>query len=477
MRKLKVLILVDNGIRDLLSCRILQERFVEKGVKTYLCNKRNMLLVLRQIQPDAFIVPRGDLPYLSDIAKCCNLYIAPCEGGRLTLKTMMSVFLGRVHGGGDVLSKNGARVDQAARKIIDFGFIRRVYLWGVQTYQFLADSNYFKKSQLMLAGSVKLDVYRQLNNAKQPRRDFTLGIAFSSKATSVFDGKLEYAKWLYHFDEKSHLPMVPPGRHWEDYAWRDFAILRRMMRLIKIFLRTFDGTVYLRVAPLEDPKQYQFLEKLHPGRVIIQKDKGELYEFLASIDMLLTCWSTTGLEALLMGVPVVAIPYIMDYNHLVSHVDLEANGFTTYLPCYYLPRSEDEVIELIRKGREGTLPVSPNQEQLNQLLKNIYNWPSVRSASEVIIDDILSDLVQTERKRKKIWDLCMPPIPGLLGLVIKGTPTALRFFEFWLLEKISFMRHAFFDLCSGGYRGAMRHHTVKNPHVERVLRRSKLLSR
>src|SRR5262249_43320146 len=112
---------------------------------------------------------------------------------------------------------------------------------------FLKDSTYFKPEQLKVTGSVKLDVYRHLLKKNSSAEDFVLGFAFSVRVCSSFEGCIRYAQMLHGFDEKSHLPMVPKGRHWEDYAWRDFAILRRMMNIIKRYMETTNGKIYLRV--------------------------------------------------------------------------------------------------------------------------------------------------------------------------------------------------------------------------------------
>jgi len=465
---IKVVILVDNGVRDLLSCRLLQEEFRKRGILATLCCKRTMKIVLRAVEPDVVIVPRGDLPYLRDLAQCSRLYVVPCEGGRLTLKTMMSVFLGRVHKG-DVLSK-GNRLDQFSNIISNFDFIRRVYLWGPQTYNFLKESNYFRPEQLKVAGSVKLDVYRNgtVKRKRTSQDDFVMGVAFSAKATSSFYGKVNYAEILYGFDEKSHLPMVPPGRHWEDYAWRDFAILRQMMNVIKRFLETTQGTVYLRIGPLENPNDYTFLTKFFPGRVRIQEDMGELYEFLTSIDVLLTCWSTTGIEAILCGVPVIATPSLMDREHLFRHVDPEANGFNTFLPCYHLPQSEEEVMGMMERARNHQLPLTPNEARFKDLLRDSYHWPTKESAAQTIVTDILEDVKNNFYPQQSSWAKVLP-LPSMVNMPMNAMAFINKPGAFALLKKAYEVKFFIEDIQSHRLKGSQRHHMTKNPHVDAVI--------
>jgi len=472
MGKKSIVILVDNGLRDLLNCRILQEEFLRRGFKVYFCNKRNFKPVLRRVEPQAFIASRGDFPYLPEIARCCNLYVVPCEGGRLTPQTMMSVFLGRVHNR-DVLARDVKRLDHYAREIADFSFIRKVYLWGPQSHKFLSDSGYFRQDQLMVAGVPKLDIYRVASKKETgPKDELVVGLAFSVKNTSIYHGKYEYAKSLYNFDERDHLPMVPQGRHWEDYTWRDFAILRHMMRVVKKYLENHKGKLIVRVGPFENPADYEFLHKLYPDRVKIQEPKGELYEFLKQIDVLLTCWSTVGLEALLLNIPVIAIPFLIDYQHLTSHIDPQANGFDTFLPCYHLPHSEDETLELIEKRRAGRLVLTPDPGTLQRVVKNTYNWPADEPAARIIVDDILKDMKDAAKNGHMIWSANLPTY-GVIEGTLRVMPL-FRPFLFWLLGEISFLKYLCRDLASGSFNGLRRHYMMYSYYTDRVLKELKL---
>jgi len=463
----KITIIVDNGLRDLLPCRLLQEEFERRGVRVCLTDKRRMKIRLHAFNPDAVVIPRGDLPYLKDLSRCAHLYVVPCEGGRLTLKTMMSIFLGRVHKK-DVMSE-GPRVDQFSRVIENFDFLRRVYLWGEVAYRFLLESGYFKKGQLKITGCAKIEVYRNFPRREVNANDFVVGVAFSAKATSSYEGKINYAKVLFGFDEKAHLPMVPAGRHWEDYAWRDLAILRRMLNILKKFLDSSEGKVLIRVNPFENPADYEFLTELYPGRVEIQPYKGELFEFFESIDVLLTCWSTTGLEAILCDVPVIAIPDIIDRQHLLSHVDPEANGFDTYLPCYHLPKTEEEALDLIEQARMGQLELSPNMGHYNRLMKDVYHWPSKESPVEEIVSDILEDL-------SGIPAAAAGDLSGVMGLArpvelfVKYMVILPRAWRFRVVELAYQTKFFVEDVLRNRLKGSSRHHMVKSDSVERVIK-------
>lgn len=469
-RSKKVIIFVDNSRRDLFPSMLLQKGFEERGFKAYLCNKRNFKVKLRKILPDAFIVSRADYPFLRGVAKCCRLYVVPSEGGRLTPESMMSVFLGRTYNPDILNPSKKVQLDQHNKEIESFDFIRRIYLWGSSTRDFLIQSGFFHPEQLSVVGNGRLDIYRDMDIGykKSDNDDFTVGFAFSVKSTSVFSGRPEYAKSSYIMDERTSLPLVPPGGHWEDYVWRDFAILRRMMWIIKKIIMTTNYKIYLRVGPLEDINDYKFLEKVQPGRITIQKQKGQLFDFLKSIDALVTCWSTTGLEALLMDKPVIAIPFLIDYERLIYHVDPKSNAFDTFLRCYHTPKSEEEVMNLLEIARKRQLSASQDPEYLKELLKTIYNWPSGKSATMAIVDGIIDDLQDYKSQPSELFEIHLPfsrKIENFLKSHLLPRKISLN-----AVNTALYMYSMLIDIKSGSFISNRSFYKTTNPEVNKFVK-------
>ena len=92
--------------------------------------------------------------------------------------------------------------------------------------------------------------------------------------------------------------MSQKNRHYEDYVWRDFAIARKVLKIIFDIIENTNHNIEIRVGPFEDPRDYNFLEKKYGDRVRIRKPNEQLKDFIKDIDLLLTCWSTTGREYL-----------------------------------------------------------------------------------------------------------------------------------------------------------------------------------
>ncbi len=405
----RVLILADNAKRDLLAMRLLERAFAREGVETALYTLHTIALGFRKFRPHAVITSRANLEFARRASSCCRVYVVPSEGAYMTVETMLSVFLGRSY-----------------FKLDSVEWVRRCYLWSDYVRDALRETGMFRADQLSVVGSPRLDVYRRYQRPERPRGRLTLGVAFSAKSTSAYYGSPHYAEAYFNFHADESFPVTAKGRHIEDISWRDHAILRLSMRYLKRFLETTDGTIVFRPSPFEDVSEYLFLEHRYPGRVRVLRENIPLSDFLSEIDVLLTCWSTTGLEALIAGVPVVSIAGTMDQEHLFRHIDKHASGFDTFVPFYHLPPSEDALFDLLQQARQQTLPVSPKSSaEVKQLLHRLYNWPYEQSAASRIAADIALDSRDAVDLSARSWAQAFP-LPYHLPVAIAGPVYSLH---------------------------------------------------
>ena len=462
----RILILVDNSRRDLLPCVLLRLKFEEIGCRVKFCNKRNFKIKFRIFKPDAFLITRGDYPFVREMSKVCKIFLIPAEGARLTPETMKSVFLGRMH--------KGKSYDQGGNVIDNLDFLDMVYLWGDKTKKFLVSTGMIESEKLQVVGNGRLDVYRDDRVAKERKDDgFTIGIAFSIKSISVYEGGVNYLKIIFgFFDEKKSMkfPMVPEGRHYEDYVWRDFAIARKMLEVILTIIYNTNYVIKMRIGPFENFNDYEFLTELFPGRILIQDPNEQLVDYLNQIDMLITCWSTTGLEAILMGKPVVAIPYLIDKEHLLRHVEPVANGFDTFLKIYYTPNTVNEVLKLIRKAALKELDTVPNRDFFEEFIKDVYNWPAEKSTTDMIVSDIAKELENKNRPKKTEFSK-YAPFSQKVEKIIKTVPMPENIIMYfvWIVSNI---KTSIDDLRNGKFVSSRMHYQVRNAEVEDLAKRT-----
>lgn len=415
--KKRILIVADNARRDFVATRLLQYAFKKRGVDARLSTLLDMIPNLRRFKPHAVMTNRANMSFAKPASNCCRIYIYPAEGGHLTKETMLSVFMGRSY----------FALDSVA-------WIRRAYLWSEYVHKSLIETGIFRKDQLRIVGSPRLDVYRNHIRTRKLSKDpkeFVLGVAFSAKSTSAYYGAHHYPEAYFGFHPQEVFPVTAEGRNFEDICWRDHIILRLSMRYLKAFLNEFPGKVYLRPSPFENERDFFFLEKRFPGRVKVIVNV-PMRDFLDNIDTLLTCWSTTGMEALIAGVPIISIAGTIDQEHLFRHINGRASGFDTFVPFYHLPNSEEELFSFLRSAQGGDLPLSPkSSEEVLKLLRDIYNWPYIRPAHELIVEDVLADLHDVKETSDEQWRKYLP-IPHGFPLFLAPAAYALRnFYNFY----------------------------------------------
>ena len=311
-------------------------------------------------------------------------------------------------------------------KLESVEWITRCYLWSNRTKGWLLETGLFDEKQLFVSGSPRLDVYRhslKLGEAANSVGDTPrLGVAFSAKSTSTYYGKPKFPSVYFEMHPEMTFPITQPGRQFEDVVWRDHAILRNMMRVLRKYLDNTKGEVWLRPSPFEDPKEFKFLEKLYPGKGIKVLENQTLPDFVTGVDAILTCWSTLGLEGLITKKPVISIAGLLDQQHLFSHISPKASGFETFAKFYHQPESDQELLRLVDLALENKLPASPRLEhEVELLLWDLYNWPGEQNACALIADDIAAEIANAEDKSRQYWKEKLPfrlQIPIFLATIV-----------------------------------------------------------
>tara|TARA_B100001173_G_scaffold312488_1_gene334037 strand:+ start:8396 stop:9736 length:1341 start_codon:yes stop_codon:yes gene_type:complete len=417
MKKIRVLIHNDNSKRDLLGLKILQFELEKLGFKTKICNSQEAEIMFRLFKPNIFLASRADQYISKQASKNCLVFIIPGEGGHQTKETMLSVFMGRGYW-----------------KLDNVDWIKRCYLWNRNTYDWLIETKLFKENQLKVVGNSRLDIYKNkklLDSQNNKQKKFKIGVAFSAKSTSTYYGPPHFPKVYYDMNPKMNYPITIKDGHFEDIVWRDHSILRNMMTVIKSCIEKDIGDIVLRPSPFEDPKEFDFLKKLHQNKIQILP-RQTLPEFLSEIDVLLTCWSTVGLEAIILDKPVISIAGLISEKRLFQHISKKASGFDTFVNFYSLPKS---IIELENEIYDIKNHNNKNKDlkfKKDKLLQDLYSWDSKKLTSKEIADDIFNTVAEEDFSKQKDWKYFFPikfNLPVWLALLIKRTIIYIRAFR------------------------------------------------
>ncbi len=133
---------------------------------------------------------------------------------------------------------------------------------------------------------------------------------------------------------------------------------------------------------------YDFLLKVIPKAavrpVMLQHD------YVRGAFVILDDSSTLGLEALVVGTPVISTQLMIP--RLEEHIGGKDPGLfnAPHTRYYWKPKSIDEAVQYILKAEKGELPLTPDPEGLGEYLHSAYAWPRSRPSSFVIGDAILN---------------------------------------------------------------------------------------
>jgi len=376
----KVLILVDNAKRDLLSCVLISQELSKLKVISILTNKRDVIYDLISQRPDGLIVSRGDYPFVKRLKGLTKIFIYAGEGGRLTRESSLGSYIG-----------------YGRQALNNLDFVDKAFLWGNSQKQWLLETGFFRLDQLEVVGCNRLDLYNNSVQKKLQDKSITIGIGFTSKSTSSYEGMNNIPENLYKMAGfiDTRMAVLQKNKGIEEYVWRDYAVVNIFMEVLIKLMKDTNLNFSLRVGPFEDQRAYDFLKKQYPGRINIVNSDYPLPNWIREVDCLFTCWSTLGLEFLVNNKPVVGMFNMLDTERLMSSFIPEANGFNTIVKAYYNPKTIEECVEFFKRFEllEADIDFSPNKQFASSILKDLLNWPQPNRSSWLIAKVIFDQLI------------------------------------------------------------------------------------
>lgn len=374
-KKKSALLLVDQRARDSQGILLVSYFLKQMGCNVYLCNKRNMLHKYEWYRPS--VVAFSDTgTYFADwcryMSKKSKIVLIPQEGA-IPLR--------------DITIKRYLWPDNKYSKPFTKE-VAKVFLWGQQTAKWLLEENIFREEQVVISGTPRLDQYRNRASMKNRGLQRNYCVGFANRGESV--------NMVYHtilesiFNSREYNgPLeayIGTNRNWEDWIWHTIAQIRIYFILIDKLSSNPEIKVMFRPDPFEKFKTYNFLKNRNPNFEI--NTNPFLGEFIDEIDILITEYSTTGIDALISGKPVISVqkiigPRLQDHIGNKAHVDAKE-----IIKLYWLPETIEEALHLIKKSMDNELSVCPDTLELQKYLKDYYDLPRHEPSSLTIAKEI-----------------------------------------------------------------------------------------
>ena len=399
-RKNTVLLLVDQRARDAQGILLVYYFLKQMGCRVQLSNKRNMLQKYERFEPN--VVAFSDTgTYFSDwcryMSKKSQIVLIPQEGA--IPERDMSVKRYIINDTGSQPFTKG---------------VAKVFIWGSQTASWLLEEEIFREDQIVVSGTPRLDVYRSGRGRDRPENG-VLRIGFANRGESV---NMVHDSMIQRIDNSKYNrdgveAYTGPDRNWEDWIWHSVSQLRLFFILIEKLSGDQERTVLFRPDPFENFRSYDSLVRKYPNFHI--SSTPFLVDFIDAIDVLVTEFSTTGMEFLIQKKPVISIqkiigPRLRDHNNNRSHVN------TKHMKFYWQPETIEEALEVMEQIARNELSYCPEVSALEEYLKLVYDWPRLEPSSLTIAREIYELLEQPQPAPEITTDDESGPFPAIAAL-------------------------------------------------------------
>jgi len=368
-RRGRILLLVDNRARDAHGILLIYYWLKQMGCRVVLANKRNWLRKFHAWNPSVVVVSYTDglSQTLETVARTARVAVIPQEGA---IPVKSPIFFDRYTGNSD---GRGAFTKGVAR----------IFVWGPTTARWLCEEGIYEPNQVVVSGTPRLDPYRIARPIEVPPNR-ALGFAMSLQKINSY--KRENVIDVVEFRRKDQVNQYyDEGRNIEDFLWADAATLRAALDVLEAYVLRVDSPVNIRPNPFEFVPGYNILRRRYPNLSV--GNESPPWKWLEQIHSLVTINSSTGVEALLLGKPVISVIRLVG-DRLFDHINLPTTVKPRFLDFYYQPKSVSEAVDLLSAAHAGHLSPVIDRTGFDAYLKEFYDWPRVEPSSLTIAREI-----------------------------------------------------------------------------------------
>jgi surface carbohydrate biosynthesis protein len=384
----RVLLLVDQKGRDLASVLLIGEYLRAFGIHVSYCNKINMLAMAEQIRPDVLVLSCSEGQY-KDLA----CYVAPhCKIALMTQEGACST-----------KERTITRHTVLATEKTYISGLSRVYLWSEISKTWLVEEKIYPEEIIRVFGTSRFDSYRVLEKRKfDPAKKLRVGFA-NRGATVNPAAKLNPVQELDAVRAKHgpHRVYTDVDREWEDWVWHSLASLRVNLNLVEMLAASGKYEIIFRPDPYENSESYNFLKNKYSCFQV--NTDPILSNFISEIDVLVTEFSTVGLEALVVKKPVISTQKIIE-PRLSEHTRIPAHVNPLHMQFYWKPENEAGFMKTLSDVVTEKVSYAPEPEKAEEHIAEFYNLSLNETSSAYFIARDLAVLC-SEKKSAAMTEL------------------------------------------------------------------------
>lgn len=374
----QVLIVIDNTKRELFGCTLLAHYLSAQGIRPILCSSYFFRYYYARYAPDAVVRPNALMDH-SELARKSFVFVLPAESGNGQPHQVKAT-----HGGTSENPAYPASVD-------------RFFCWGPAMKEVLLETGRWREDQLIVTGGPSTDHWllpRPNVRAGPP----TVGVTTTFRALSNAcpPNRLNHFQWLDEAETSGGdgTYYVPP-EHAESWIFFEASLARVVVTLTRAIVRECDAKITIRPHPFEHPGRYRFFEKMGGERLVVTK-RGTITEWVDHLSVLFTFLSSSAVDAVVRGIPVVSLKGVLDPAALGKIPVHFRYGFEEFL---WQMDDLGQAREYIRMAENGKLDPCRDERGFSDYLARHFSYPRTRPSAELIAMEIRK-VLEGESDRK-----------------------------------------------------------------------------
>lgn len=335
---MKIIWIIDNKFRELYGLYDLKKKLFEHKIELFLFNIPVWKTAIDLINPHIVVVP--------------NLAKSSCEPiVKYASKKKIKVFM---HSSEAMFYTEEAQREKYPTHLIKK--IDKVLAWSKMDAKFLIKKGF--KNKVLITGNLKFSKENYENKMRKQKKIKVIGIPTQSRVISgngVSKQNIPY--YIRHIVENYDASRV-------GYLTFEIYYIETLVKVLKEIGK--DYQIVIKASPFEDRKIYK---KTFPEVKIFQGD--DIRDFLKEVDVILTVFSSTSVDALKYNIPVISIAKLINWDKSVladkSRGPRAKHGATV---LSIQPKNMSELKRLLKKSKKELIELCESKDffkKANQL--------------------------------------------------------------------------------------------------------------
>ena len=335
---MKIIWIIDNKFRELYGLYDLKKKLFEHKIELFLFNIPVWKTAIDLINPHIVVVP--------------NLAKSSCEPiVKYASKKKIKVFM---HSSEAMFYTEEAQREKYPTHLIKK--IDKVLAWSKMDAKFLIKKGF--KNKVLITGNLKFSKENYENKMRKQKKIKVIGIPTQSRVISgngVSKQNIPY--YIRHIVENYDASRV-------GYLTFEIYYIETLVKVLKEISK--DYQIVIKASPFEDRKIYK---KTFPEVKIFQGD--DIRDFLKEVDVILTVFSSTSVDALKYNIPVISITKLINWDKSVladkSRGPRAKHGATV---LSIQPKNMSELKRLLKKSKKELIELCESKDffkKANQL--------------------------------------------------------------------------------------------------------------